>query len=656
MVRLRLAFLGLVASLATVACSGGGASAPGAPRANPLPNAGNAKIFVPSGRLASGRGARFVAASVVSVATSTNGGPAVITDISATSAACTAAAGGRSCSVPLSALPGLATFTFSLYDAAAGAGKLLGSGTATFTVVAGTPFVVPVTLNGVVSSVSVTLPTAFNAGVASSLPVIVTAKDPDGNTIIAPGNYTTPIALTNSDTTGTFKLSAATVNGPSDAIVLTYNGGNVSAPVTIAPVLAGLPATALVPATVSAQNYTPSTVSYTQNSTVTTVTTFINQSPAPAPTTTSLSTVDRHVLTPGATYGGVSNAIDDRDTYTYNGQLTTIDSYAALIPSGSSSIYTSLGSTYSFTNTSGTFSFTSHENIGYVAIPFVDGATLTADRTFTETSTYSPAPAPSPTGSATPQPSYGFSQTSSSDAAGNRTSSSNSTFLTDVQKDNADGSGSRAITLTPPIGNLSGISATVTAPSGGTVAVSITQTFTNASPQVTNLTAQTSVIYPYGVPPNTQTFVDTVSTAAATLPAECPVPAVLITGPLITVSGVRSYWSPTSASAQFRTEKVYLAPGLGVVCNVGDTKSSDYVDLASFSSTAPTLASLTAFASTSTSHSVSYTTALGVASIGRSIYHNGYAYPLTGLRMMRPDVNPFARTALPNAAHPEIAR
>ena len=576
--------------------------------------------------------------------------------ISATSAACTAAAGGRSCSVPLSALPGLATFTFSLYDAAGGAGKLLGSGTATFTVVAGTPFVVPVTLNGVVSSVTVTLPTAFSAGAASSLPVVVMAKDPDGNTIIAPGNYTTPIALTNSDTTGTFKLSATTVNGPSDAIVLTYNGGSLSVPVTIAPVLAGLPATALIPATVSTQNYTPSTVSYTQNSTDTTAITYINQSPAPAPTTTSFSTVYRHVLTPGATYGGVTNATDDRATSTYNGQVSTFDSYDALIPSGNSSIYTALGSTYTFTNASGTSTFTQHTNIGYVALPFVDGATLAADRTFTSTSTFSPAPAPSPTGSATPQPTYSFSQTSSSDAAGNRMSSTNSTSLTDVQKDNADGSGSHTIAFTPPIANLSGLSATVTAPVGGTVALNITQTFTSGPPQVTNLNAQTATIYPNGIPPNTQTLVSTVSTAAATLPAECPVPAVLITGPVITVSVVASTWSPTSAGAYFRTEKAYLAPGLGVVCDVHDDKSSDYVNLVSFSPAAPTLASLTANASTSTDHFVSYTTALGVASIGRSVYHNGYAYPLTGLGLSGPGSHPFAGTTVPNYAHSEIAR
>ncbi|HTA39296.1 MAG TPA: hypothetical protein VK760_09480 [Candidatus Acidoferrales bacterium] len=152
---------------------------------------------------------------------------------------CAPVNGGTICSFKVGILTGASqTFVVRAYDrtnGVAGGGKLLSSGSVVKTIVPGMN-VIPVTLGGVVSSIAVAVqnPNTVAGTSAPNLRVTVMASDPDGNTIVGPGAYEnasgTPltIALSNSDTSGVTVLSAKSVAGPNDRIVLNYNGGNVT--------------------------------------------------------------------------------------------------------------------------------------------------------------------------------------------------------------------------------------------------------------------------------------------------------------------------------------------------------------------------------------------------------------------------------------------
>jgi hypothetical protein len=126
----------------------------------------------------------------------------------------------------LTAPVGNDTFTIAQYDGPNATGTLLGSGTAVTTVVAGQPFVVQAVLNGVVKTIQLTLGTLPPAGTPGNTTLTVVALDPDGNTIIAPGEYVTPISLSVADPLHQTTLSSMTVTGPSATpVTVMYAGG-----------------------------------------------------------------------------------------------------------------------------------------------------------------------------------------------------------------------------------------------------------------------------------------------------------------------------------------------------------------------------------------------------------------------------------------------
>jgi len=623
MVRLRFAFLGLVAAIALAACSGGGSSVTTSAAPPSTGSPGNAKIFVPSARTTASRGPRFVSASGNSVKITTNGGTPTFADISNTSPACSAASGGRTCSVPLSALPGAATFVFAIYDGAAGAGALLGGGTATQTIVANTPFTVSVTLDGVVGSVAVTLPSAsFLIGSSSTAAVSVIAKDPDGNTIIAPGNYTSPIMLSNSDTSGAFKLSTTTVNGPSDAITLSYTGAALTAPITIAPLVTGLSGSTLGSATVTTGGVLPSSLKYTETSTVTSSYTQFNTptsspstTPYPAPSPQTSTYMYSHVLTSGVTFGTYTGAYDDKITTTSSTTPSTQDRFYALVPNGSSQTYTQIGSSSTSTITSGTYSYLITENLAFASVPFVDGASIAADPSSSATFSYAPAPAASPTSTGPYSASY--SSTSTEDKVGNSTYGYTTSYSTLNQVDSADGSGSIMLTNAPGFSSLSALKAAVSPPSDGNVNVTIVQTPTSGRPVTTNLTIPVATIYPNGIPPARHSIVSTVSTKSVSLPAACAVPASIATGPIVMITVVTAGWTPSSGYTFARTETTYFSSGFGVLCMISDATSSSALNLQSLTSSTPTVASVTQYGLSTKDHQVTYVTGLTTSSHGR---------------------------------------
>ena len=174
--------------------------------------------------------AKYVSASTASVVLTVNGTPLPAYNTTATSPGCSASNGGVICSFAFAASVGAAAFNVKAYDAANGGGNLLSQGNVTQTLVAGSN-TIPVIMGGVTSWISVSA-AGINAGTAGTTPVIVQAKDADGNVIVGPGNYSSPITIADGDTTGITTISvngtnegtSATVNSPSDSVVLNYSG------------------------------------------------------------------------------------------------------------------------------------------------------------------------------------------------------------------------------------------------------------------------------------------------------------------------------------------------------------------------------------------------------------------------------------------------
>ncbi len=112
-----------------------------------------------------------------------------------------------------------------MYDGLNATGNALSTATTQVMITAGQANTIPVTLNGIVYSIVLTLayPTPPQ-GIATTIPLAVTAKDADGNIIENPGGYYNAITLSDSDSTYT-SVSPTMVFDPSTAVVVSYNGG-----------------------------------------------------------------------------------------------------------------------------------------------------------------------------------------------------------------------------------------------------------------------------------------------------------------------------------------------------------------------------------------------------------------------------------------------
>jgi streptogramin lyase len=132
---------------------------------------------------------------------------------------------------------GTDTFLFQTYDDQNGQGNVLSRASVTQNIVQGSANTVTAVLNGVVVSVVISLSNPSpNAGVPATVNVNVAAKDADGNTIVGPGDYSTPIHLAISDpaSSGTLSLSTNTIPNPATTATLTYNGGTLTSASVVA--------------------------------------------------------------------------------------------------------------------------------------------------------------------------------------------------------------------------------------------------------------------------------------------------------------------------------------------------------------------------------------------------------------------------------------
>lgn len=233
-----------------VACSGGsGGSTPpvpgGGPTATPVPQPTGATasltiaIPLPAAPGSSERRPAYVSPSTTTLrvqVNTVNGAappawvPADVSTPLTVGVNCTIAGGTKTCTIPVAAPPGVVNYTFTAGDGTNALSRL----TTDETMVQGAVNTVSVTLRGIVKTVVVGGATlAANAPPSGNSEILtVTASDADGNTIVAPGNYDSPVGLTLGDATASTALTVngggpgttALVNAPSDVVRLNYAG------------------------------------------------------------------------------------------------------------------------------------------------------------------------------------------------------------------------------------------------------------------------------------------------------------------------------------------------------------------------------------------------------------------------------------------------
>jgi hypothetical protein len=271
------AALGVSLGALLAACGGGGGSAgsmlPQAPATKSA--AATAKVVVSitipalsSGSSALRRKPRYVSLNTQSASVAVNGGAPVVVSLTPTSPNCTVlASGSRSCSLSVSAPVGNDTFTETLYASTDGSGAALSVGTTSATITPGVANTVLLTLDGVIASLSLLLDTATTPiiGTPTLIGLTVDFKDAAGASIIGSEPFTTPVKLTNSDTSGATTLSKTTLNSPADAATLTiaYTGASIaqavigaSAGSIIAPTVTIAPQAAATPPPTTFNDYT----------------------------------------------------------------------------------------------------------------------------------------------------------------------------------------------------------------------------------------------------------------------------------------------------------------------------------------------------------------------------------------------------------------
>jgi len=169
------------------------------------------------------RAPKFISPSALSVSVGVNGGTPSYLNSPATTLAIVAPVGND-------------TFTFQTYDETNGQGNVLGRASVTENIVDGAANVVSAVINGITSALTISLASpATAAGTAATIPVNVSALDADGNIIVGPGYYASPINLAINDpaNTGTLSLSTTSLPGPiavgakGGTPTLHYNGGTL---------------------------------------------------------------------------------------------------------------------------------------------------------------------------------------------------------------------------------------------------------------------------------------------------------------------------------------------------------------------------------------------------------------------------------------------
>uniref|UniRef100_E6Q5W1 NHL repeat protein n=1 Tax=mine drainage metagenome TaxID=410659 RepID=E6Q5W1_9ZZZZ len=231
--------IAVVFALSLVGCGGGASSHAVLPGASQGATTGTNAQFVikvpPKTGTGTGRGPAYVSPSTQSVSMQVDSGTPIVTNLTPGSPDCNVPAplSPLICTLPLVVAAGTHTFTFTTYDGLAGAGNVLSTNSAPFTVVANQANVVNLTLAGVPASLLVE-PGSGDAQIVGSgsvgfqftgeVPhtVIVLPQDADGNLILGPGAPTISASVTGASSGS--GLSVAPASGNPNAFTLSSTG------------------------------------------------------------------------------------------------------------------------------------------------------------------------------------------------------------------------------------------------------------------------------------------------------------------------------------------------------------------------------------------------------------------------------------------------
>ena len=248
------AVAGICATL-LAACSGGGggspvASSPGgaSPASNSRANVTFQMQWAPASSASASairRSPKYLAPTAQSVSISVVSAPAPYS----TTTPIVEYLNSPQSTLTFAAPTGLDTFAIQTFDETNGKGNVLSSAFVTQTVSAGSANVVTAILNGVINSLALSVsPLQPAAGTASTMTVSATAYDADGNVIVGPGEYASPIQLAIVDpaNSGSLTLSTPVLQQPGATSTLSYNG-KILASASVSASLSGItPATVTI--------------------------------------------------------------------------------------------------------------------------------------------------------------------------------------------------------------------------------------------------------------------------------------------------------------------------------------------------------------------------------------------------------------------------
>jgi len=221
-----------------------------------------------SARTAGARRPAYVSPSTASVSVQVDTGTPVVTNLSASSPACSGAGPlfPLDCNVPITATPGSHTLTIATYDGAGATGNKLSSNAVAATIVAGQANIIGVTLGGVPATVTIgsgPVETTANGGndalvLAGPLPktMVVEALDADANVIVGPGAPTLSITTTAGNPALVTAAAVPTIGGSAqttNTFTVTPTGLGITSLTLTATqsITGGSSVTATVPTTVS---------------------------------------------------------------------------------------------------------------------------------------------------------------------------------------------------------------------------------------------------------------------------------------------------------------------------------------------------------------------------------------------------------------------
>jgi virginiamycin B lyase len=208
----------------------------------------------------------YISPSTQSMSVNASGQPSQVFNLTPASAGCSTSesTGYLTCTETAFFPSGQQTISIFLYDQQNAAGNQLSTATTSVNIAQGDTTTIPITLDGIVSSAKVLLNGSASAsvpvGTPTSIPVSVDAYDADNNLIMLPGNYTSAITLTDSDTSGATSLSESSVTAPGASVTMSYTGATISS--------------ATITAVVNGYNQTSGTATLTINSGGPTVTEY----------------------------------------------------------------------------------------------------------------------------------------------------------------------------------------------------------------------------------------------------------------------------------------------------------------------------------------------------------------------------------------------